>query len=1459
MLPKRTRFARFSTFVFAFTLFFSCFGAASVAQTATTVPVASRLTQKIDESQLVTLKGTVHPLANAANDKGAVDEGTVLNRVQVMLKRSPAQETALTQLLQQMHQPGTANYHRWLTPAQFGEQFGPSDSDIATLSSWLSSHGFTVTKVNPGKQTMEISGSAGQFQKTFHAAIHKYQVNGQMHTANASDPQIPAALAPVFGGFASLNNFPLKSYEKVLGRATYDPSTHKATPEWTVGTPTTSYYFLLAPGDFAVQYDLNPLYTAGTTGTGQTIGIINEANISVPLVNQYRTLFGLPANPPNVIIDGNDPGIDGVNNPDGPNGASGEAYLDVELSGAVAPAATVDLIIAGDTALDSGLGLAAQHAVYGDVAPVLSLSFGYCEAFNGSNNNQFWETLWEQAAAQGQTVMVSAGDAGSAACDNDNTQQFAVYGQQVNGIGSSPWNVSVGGTDFYYSSYNSGSNTAVTTQLEQYWGNFATTASNTTPTTTLLGKVPEQPWNDSQFGLNLGNQYADGDGSTIAGGGGGASNCATGTFESTQDPCAGYPKPAWQTGAGVPADGVRDLPDVSLFAANGANATYYPICAADGDCQPVTSGEVQITGVGGTSASSPAFAAMMALVNQKYGPQGQADFVLYPLAKQFPSAFNDVTVGTNSVPCNLQTLSVQGYSFPPDDCLSTGTTYTATDPTYGTSTEGQIGNTTTKVPEYNAGTGYDLATGLGTIDANNLVTNWNKVTFTSSSVTLASSQTTFAHGTAVTISGAVTPGTATGLVSLETTSSEPLNVGETTFPVGANGAYSGSVSFLPGGTYEIYGTYSGDGTYGASSSSKTSITVTPENSATVLYVFNSSGNQVASGATIPYGTQLLLEAQPGPATANMEDSAPTGSVNYLNGTGTVGTAPLNAGGEAELNYAPVPSATPYSITAQYSGDASYNPSTSKPATFTVGKDTPNLSLTSGTQSSSTITAVSGVTSLTVGVENYANLGILQGGSYAVNSAVAPTGVVTVTGLPSGTLTFPALSSIVDPTTLFIEGVATLPLPSETAGTYTVTISYPGDANYAATSGSTSLTISAPSGIPTTTTASATASTSVSATPIVTFLVTGTTAGGPPTGTVTFFNSGNEIGAVNIPSGGTGDTFGETLSLNGALATGTNELTVQYSGSSVYAPSFATVTVQNGGTVSATPSVALSNSGAITVIAGATTGNTSTITVTPGGGFTGAVALTCAVTPTTGTSVPTCTVANSPVDITGTTAGSATVTVATTSTTTTGAYTVTVSGTASGVTIAPTTVSLTVNAAVTTTPTVTLGGGSSITIASAGGMGTSPISVTPGGGFTGSVALACAVTATASDTPTCSITNPVSITGTTAGTATLTVNTTAASAAMEMPRMRLLPIGGGVAAAALLFFLVPMKRRRLSTLLGLMLLMAVVGMSTGCGSGSSSGGGGGGNSGTPAGTYTVTVSGTATGVTIAPITVSVTVQ
>ncbi|MGD0731182.1 MAG: protease pro-enzyme activation domain-containing protein [Terracidiphilus sp.] len=1314
-----------------------------------------RIVQPIDESRLTTLQGTMHPLANARNDRGAAPDGMPLERMHLVLKRSASQDAALRQLIGEMHTPGSASYHKWLTPEEFGKRFGPSDQDIATVETWLTGHGFNVVKVNEGKQTIEISGNVAQMRAAFHTQIHRYEVKGETHYANASDPRIPAALAPVVGGFVTLNNFRVKNYAKQLGKALYDPKTGTATPEWTIGG-NNSYNFVLAPQDFAVQYDLAPLYSAGIDGSGQTLAIINDSNVNMQLVNEFRNLFGLEPNTPQVIIDGNDPGVDGINNPEGPNYDSVEAYLDVEWSGAVAPNATVDLVVAGDTALEAGLYLAMEHAVYGNVAPVMSLSFGECEKYLGGTN-QFMSNLWEQAAAQGITVMVSAGDAGSAGCDDDDTQEFAVNGVGVNGLGSTPYNVSVGGTDFYYSDFSQGLG-AMEDQILNYWG---TTVSNNRPAKSILGVIPEQPWNDSQYGLTLGSIESEGSslGSTnIVGGGGGASIIYK-------------PKPLWQAGKGVPADGVRDLPDVSLFAANGANASYYPICAEDGDCQPVASdGAVQFYGVGGTSASSPAFAGIMALVNQKYGRQGQAGFVLYPLAAQFPAAFHDVTAGTNSVPCS--------YSPHTPDCIAVSDPATVTDPALGTATEGQIGTGTT--PDYNATAGYDMASGLGSVDANVLVSDWNKVTLASTTTTLTPSKTNFTHGTAITVSGGVTSAGSTpaGEVALMTDSTQLMNQGQTNFAL-SGGTYSGSVNYLPGGTYNIWGQYGGDQADGLSNSAKTQITVKPEASTTYFNIYDvanpaETGNvAVSSGSTnIPYGTQMILDAQAAPTSyynqclnteirpascSTFYYTEPTGTVTFADNGSPINTAIINTEGDAEYNG--LFGVGNHSVTVSYSGDQSYNASTgapTSPITFGIAKDVPTLLLAGASAAVSTSGNYlgGGANTFTIQVENYANnASENQYGIGYVNSAAAPTGTVTVSGFPSGVPTSATLSAAVDPTTYFVEGVGTITAGASTpAGSYQVTVSYPGDANYTAVTQTFPVTIQAGGGLPSTTAAYMTGRISPTSSILVEGTVTGVSGHPAPTGYVLFFSSGYSLGGVGFGSQ-SGDVSDYAAQLDSQdLFQGTNLITVEYSGDSVYAPSSATLSPISSPLSDFT---LLAQTTIIPVTAG--NSQTDTIYLASVNGLSGAVKLTCSAAPGISCSIPQTESLSSGGN------AAATLTISAPAETANQSYDVLVTGwdstssqihtlgleaVVSGSTAGSTSFALTNSGNITVSPGATTGN-------------TATITATPLGGFTGTIGLSCSVTGPAGATSpaTCGVVSPVTISGTSAETATLTVSTT----------------------------------------------------------------------------------------------------
>src|SRR5437016_11341523 len=333
------------------------------------------VTQPIDEAKLVNLRGSVHPLAQPRYDRGAVPDAFPAERVLLLLNRPAERESALQEFLGEVHRRESTSYHQWLTPQEFGERFGPADSDIQAAANWLRAQGFNVAKVKKSKQFLEFSGTAAQLRQALHTEIHQYDVEGETHYANASELSIPEALAPLVRGISPLQDFRAKPYVQLTGRALYSRANNKAMPQWTFPTPGAANpaFFLLAPEDFAMQYNLGPLYAAGVDGTGQTIGIINESNVDVSLVNAYQQLFGLPNNPTQVVIDGQDPGTLGR--------VDIEAYLDVEVSGAVAPKATVNLYIADGGNLQDPVSLAAIRAVEDNQASVLSVSFGNCEAF----------------------------------------------------------------------------------------------------------------------------------------------------------------------------------------------------------------------------------------------------------------------------------------------------------------------------------------------------------------------------------------------------------------------------------------------------------------------------------------------------------------------------------------------------------------------------------------------------------------------------------------------------------------------------------------------------------------------------------------------------------------------------------------------------------------------------------------------------------------------------------------------------------------------------------------------------------------------------------------------------------------------------------------------------------------------------------------------------------------------
>jgi len=705
----------------------------------------------IDGSQTVVLPGNVYPLARPEYDVGPASPSLPMDRMILALKMSGEKRAELKKLLAEQQDPSSPLYHQWLTPQEFGARFGADPAVLAATKSWLRSQGFRIDSVAKGGLWINFSGDVAAVEQAFHTRIHNYLVNGRRYQANDRDPSIPAALGPYVSGVVSLNNFPRKAMH-----TPFQPvQPWQVTPEYTSSTG--AHY--LGPADFATIYDLTPLYSSGVNGSGAAIAIVGRTHPSTLLTDwsSFRSFFGLSAGSLNVIVNGTDPGDQGQSE-------DFEADLDVEWSGAVAPQAAIDFVISASTNTADGVDLSAQYIVDNNIAPILSMSFGLCEADLGNAGNDFYDNLWMQAAAQGITALVAAGDNGAAGCDSANAKTGTAVA--VNGLASTPYDVCVGGTLFLDSS-NPG----------QYWS----TTNNPTTYGSALSYIPEAAWNES----------------------GASPTCPTG------DTCSGlwatgggastlYQKPSWQVSPGVPADGMRDIPDVALNA-----ASYDGYIVASG-------GKLYIAG--GTSASTPSFAGIMALVVQKTAErQGNANVRLYQLGNaQYtgsgPVVFNDVTTGNNSVP------GVTGF-----EC----------------------------------GTGYDQATGLGSVDGTALVNAWsssNCPTINLSPSSLSNGAPGTAYSQTLTASGGASPYTFA-------VTSGPLPSG---LSLGSDGALTGTPTTAGTSGFDVTATDSqgckGLGSYVLA-------LVNPP----VIGMIKKAPNPfrlIVTGSNLQYGIQVLINGNP---------------------------------------------------------------------------------------------------------------------------------------------------------------------------------------------------------------------------------------------------------------------------------------------------------------------------------------------------------------------------------------------------------------------------------------------------------------------------------------------------------------------------------------------------------------------------------------------------------------------
>ena len=679
-----------------------------------------RIREAIDENRLVTLAGNTRPEATPANDLGAVPDDLAVDHMLLQLKRSPQQERAVEQLIADLHNPESPAFHKWLSAQAFGGNYGVAEADVAMITGWLQSRGFTVNLVYPSGMLIDFSGNAGQVRRAFHTSIHNLSVNGVHHIANFSDPEIPAALAPAVAGIVAIHDF--RPHKMIRAKAV------KSAPEYTFTSQGNTTQAMVPP-DLATIYDFNPLFAKGITGTGQTVAVIEDTELyrasdwttfrSVFGLSQYTTgsLTSVNPQPPSGPANCTSPGV---------TGDDAEAILDTEWATSAAPGAAIVNASCANTGVASGLFLAAQNLVNASSPPsILSISYGACEAESGAASNASINALYQQAVAEGISIFVASGDEGAASCDPGETS--ATHGLGVSANATTPYNVAVGGTDFS-DSLNGTNNT--------YWSK-----TNTATYGSALSYIPEIPWNDSCAGALLAGYlgYSTGYGTTgfcnsevakdnflqtVAAASGGPSSCASGvpaTSGVVSGSCQGYAKPAWQAGVvGIPNDGVRDIPDVSMFAADGIWGHYSVVCFSDqsNGGAPCTGAPSTWAGFGGTSVATPVVAGIQALVNQSTGSkQGNPNVVYYGLATSQPSVFHTISQGDIDVNCSG-----------PRNCFGViGTiSYGRGGRIFGTTYAGALSASNTSfTPAYGAGGAFSLANGLGSIDAYNLVTNWS--------------------------------------------------------------------------------------------------------------------------------------------------------------------------------------------------------------------------------------------------------------------------------------------------------------------------------------------------------------------------------------------------------------------------------------------------------------------------------------------------------------------------------------------------------------------------------------------------------------------------------------------------------------------------------------------------------------------------------------------------------------
>jgi subtilase family serine protease len=767
---------------------------------------AARIGGEINSSEQVALRNSLHPMAEKQFDAGRMPSDSKLGGITMVFSRSASQEAAVRTLMAEQQSPASPLYHQWLTPDQFAARFGMSDADLTKVENWLEQQGFSIDRVARSKNSIHFSGSVRQVEQAFSTEMHYYKVKGAQHFAPSTELSVPSAIAGTVLVIQNLDDF--HPHAHLVYR-----KNQRVKPSFTAAgsTNASNEGIFFAPGDIYTSYNVQPLLSASVTGTGQSITLVGQSAIQVSDIENFENAAGLAVKDPQQYLVPNS-GTSTVF-----AGDESESDIDLEWSGAMAPGATINFVYTGNSSNYSAFD-SISYAIDENIGTIISSSYGECETelplstlASGTNLQTGLEAAFEQAATQGQTVMAAAGDDGSTDCSGETNLSLAQQeALTVDYPASSPNVTAMGGTEINQT------NAAYETVGEGYWQSDPGT---TNIVTSVLQYIPEQVWNDDAESIA--------DGGTLSAGGGGAS--------------ALFTKPTYQTGVpGIPADGQRDVPDLALYAS--AFNPGYLYCTSDtsafeqGQESSCTSGfqdsdTGDFTAAGGTSFNGPIFSGVLALINQKQNyttGQGLINPTLYTLASNsttYASAFHDITVGNN-------------------DCLG-GSEFCS-----GT-------------PGFSAGVGYDQATGLGSIDAANLVAAWpaNSSTApvllpTTTTITAANSAPNVNVSDAFTITVASTSGTPTGTVNLTVDGGTAIS--ET---LSSNGTFVYTTSFATAGSHTILAEYPPNSMYAGSSSSVT-VTVSAVSSGKGTITLASSPSTLTVGQGVSGGGNETVTVTP---------------------------------------------------------------------------------------------------------------------------------------------------------------------------------------------------------------------------------------------------------------------------------------------------------------------------------------------------------------------------------------------------------------------------------------------------------------------------------------------------------------------------------------------------------------------------------------------------------------------